>query len=438
MPGHLEGCAARGYHEIRDVKYNDEAGVNTWDRVKTVPGTLPEGSQEEKTRKNCQEVREGGSVAGQEEGGREGAERDGGGRCSPRPGDGPDGWDEHDLEYQIAVLGLDDDDLCLMEVGGCEPEQYGGELEHLDWLDDWMASLSKEDCTMVVKMDKKVEEEDMELEDMEAQEVNKDFMTWLVCELEEMHIDGDIIEKVSECVRTVSCPGECQDLCDIKDTEECIRTASCPGGCQDQCNLEGGIEHGGGSSLHEGQGNAQECGDRHGSVQAVHTVCTPVQRNNFSMGAVDWARVGGVVLEETRVFMNDKNIWKPKYMPDWDNLPVWVHPHFKPSGSRQQDFVRKEVGEEKAGKHTNELKCNATTSRIRKRGGRVSGIVRTLEEGAKQKNKIFSYFSKFAENGHPLAKTQSDNFGIKRRMEESEVECAGVTGGSARKRTKET
>ena len=52
--------------------------------------------------------------------------------------------------------------------------------------------------------------------------------------------------------------------------------------------------------------------------------------------------------------------------------------------------------------------------RVVRRGGRVSNTVKTLEQGAKQMNKINSYFSKFCgghgivgERGHPMAR---DNF----------------------------
>ena len=92
----------------------------------------------------------------------------------------------------------------------------------------------------------------------------------------------------------------------------------------------------------------------------------------------------------------------------------------------------------KRGKPKNEHTGNATTPRVRRRGERVSEIVKTLEEGAKQQNKIFSYLANKVGNGHPLARTKIANFGAKRRMEGSEVEYNGVTGGSARKRTKKT
>ena len=56
-----------------------------------------------------------------------------------------------------------------------------------------------------------------------------------------------------------------------------------------------------GASLNDGLSG--ESGDRLVTVQTVHTDCTPVQRNNFCTGAVDWTQVGGGVLEEVEVAM---------------------------------------------------------------------------------------------------------------------------------------
>ena len=75
-------------------------------------------------------------------------------------------------------------------------------------------------------------------------------------------------------------------------------------------------------------GLSGESGDRLVTLQTVHTDCTPVQANNFCTGAVDWARVGGVVQEGWGVCKTDVNRWEPKYVPDWDELPVSRHPRF--------------------------------------------------------------------------------------------------------------
>ena len=80
--------------------------------------------------------------------------------------------------------------------------------------------------------------------------------------------------------------------------------------------------------------------------------------------------------------------------------------------------------------------------RIVRRVGRVSKVAKTLEQGARQKNKISSYISKFGggtgmerEGGHPLA-VEILCVGVKREFEycvnESENECVG----SASKRSR--
>ena len=84
-----------------------------------------------------------------------------------------------------------------------------------------------------------------------------------------------------------------------------------------------------------------------------------------------------------------------------------------------------------------------------RRGGRVSNTVKTLEQGAKQANKLNSYFSKsgggdrmVGERGHPLARTNLC-VGLKRGLEvcDYENESENVSGGvgrSARKRARDT
>ena len=58
-----------------------------------------------------------------------------------------------------------------------------------------------------------------------------------------------------------------------------------------------------------------------------------------------------------------------------------------------------EVGEEDMEyKSWNEVvKDNVKQSRIVRRGGRFSNMIKTLEQGAKQSNKIISYFTKSGE-----------------------------------------
>ena len=77
-----------------------------------------------------------------------------------------------------------------------------------------------------------------------------------------------------------------------------------------------------------------------------------------------------------------------------------------------------------------------------RRGCRVSNIVRTLEQGAKQKNKVFSYISKFGrgtgmgrERGHTLA-VQKLCVGVKRELEYCVNESENDSVGSAKKRSR--
>jgi hypothetical protein len=82
-------------------------------------------------------------------------------------------WEEHDLEYRMASLGLEADDLFMMEDGG-----YDGS----DWLDAWMGSLSAEGCSDMIMHD----EDAMEIVNLGEQDRDMEFMTWLVKELKEM------------------------------------------------------------------------------------------------------------------------------------------------------------------------------------------------------------------------------------------------------------
>ena len=80
-----------------------------------------------------------------------------------------------------------------------------------------------------------------------------------------------------------------------------------------------------------------------------------------------------------------------------------------------------------------------------RRGGRVSNLVKTLEQGAKQRNKINSYFSKFGdgceigrERGHSLAAAKLC-VGVKRRVQDYCEESENDSNvGSAKKRPRVT
>ena len=102
-------------------------------------------------------------------------------------------------------------------------------------------------------------------------------------------------------------------------------------------------------------------------------------------------------------------------------------------------------------KERESMKCKSRNEGVKERNirvvrrcGRVSNTVKTLEQGAKQMNKIISYFSKFGggdgktgESGHPLARKKLF-VGVKRGLDvyenesENDDNCRGV-GRSARK-----
>ena len=101
----------------------------------------------------------------------------------------------------------------------------------------------------------------MEIAILDGQDRDMDFMTWLVEELREMHVADQVIATINECVRSVSCPGGCQELCGVEreqvcwdgsiiqsaqgsthymeemlthltNNDECVRNVACPGECQ--------------------------------------------------------------------------------------------------------------------------------------------------------------------------------------------------------------
>ena len=63
-------------------------------------------------------------------------------------------WEEHDLEYLIAALGLEADDLFMMEKEVDKVEE--------DWLDVWMGSLT--DCDRSSEVNRCMEREDEAME----------------------------------------------------------------------------------------------------------------------------------------------------------------------------------------------------------------------------------------------------------------------------------
>ena len=96
-----------------------------------------------------------------------------------------------------------------------------------------------------------------------------------------------VISTISECVRSVSCPGGCQEQCGVEQeqgcgdgssmqsprgstqeweematqasiTDECVRSVACPGECQGICKMEICLKITGSSIMQEDQGSAQD------------------------------------------------------------------------------------------------------------------------------------------------------------------------------------
>ena len=118
-------------------------------------------------------------------------------------------------------------------------------------------------------------------------------MTWLVEELRAMHVEDKVIATISECVRTVSCPGGCQEPCGVEyeqeccegsslqsaqgstqDVEEattftysafrdeCVRNVAYPGGCHGICRMEACMNtHVDSGIMKEDQGSTQDMQD---------------------------------------------------------------------------------------------------------------------------------------------------------------------------------
>ena len=77
-----------------------------------------------------------------------------------------------------------------------------------DWLDVWMGSMTEVEGSSEVRRCMVVEDDTMQIAILDEQDRDVDFMTWLVEELREMHVEDEVIDTISECVRTVSCPGD--------------------------------------------------------------------------------------------------------------------------------------------------------------------------------------------------------------------------------------
>ena len=412
-------------------------------------------------------------------------------------------WEEHDLEYQMASLGLEMGDLFMTDN---ESE------EDKDWLDVWMESLIGVEESSKVPMCLVMEDDTMEITILEEQDRDVDFMTWLVEELREMQVEDRVIETISECVRTASCPGGCQETCEVEDkqiccegsimqsaqgstqnievtqtysdiSDECIRSMACLGDCQGICRIEACLIIHGSNSMQEDQGSTQDmhgtfstkpntqefgmprenillepqsgrvggfgsarnCVLREGSrdrdnpvsasVQTVHTNCTLVRLKNQNTMALDWARVGGVVHEVWGECKTDENIWKPKYEPNLDKLPVWRHPRFKPGCSRKQEKIyfekiyfednRDTISSLYRQEYLQTEGEEETNRRGRRLSGRVGEEVRRLEEGV-------GVGGVWLETGEEDMACKSQTEGVKKMKKQSRiVRRGGRVSGSA-------
>jgi hypothetical protein len=82
--------------------------------------------------------------------------------------------------------------------------------------------------------------------------------------------------------------------------------------------------------------------------------------------------------------------------------------------------------------------CKSRKEGVQEGGGRVSNTIKTLEQGAKQKNNIFTYISKFGggvgmgrQRGHPLA-AEKLCVGVKRELEYIILKVRMVVWGQLR------
>ena len=120
------------------------------------------------------------------------------------------------------------------------------------------------------------------------------------------------------------------------------------------------------------------------SVPTVHKNCTLVRSVYHSTVALDWTRVGGVMHEGLGLCKNliSEGVWRPKYTPDWENLPGWVHPRYKPECSRRQNRIYLDGSEDTLSSHylTEYLpKETGKHGRGRRLSGRVGEAVRRIE-----------------------------------------------------------
>merc|ERR1711940_138623 len=99
-------------------------------------------------------------------------------------------WEEVSLESCMTMLGLEGWDMTeQMEVDNM------AEVE--DWLDAWIRLLEEDDNDKEMVMeDTKELIEDMAME--QGLDESKDYMSWLMEELSELRIDGEVVQALKE------------------------------------------------------------------------------------------------------------------------------------------------------------------------------------------------------------------------------------------------
>ena len=165
--------------------------------------------------------------------------------------------------------------------------------------------------------------EPVSVEDMDvAVEPETDYVQWLVEQLGELRVEDDIIsilkrmtvedeqeDSKDECLRTVQCPGGCNNECvapwdnleygnnlqRITDStlDECIRNVHCPGNCKGSCGDSTPARKiiSGDGSPHSGQ---TDCHTQSGTVTATQTL-PGWKSNQDGEGGSDPVLVGNLV-----------------------------------------------------------------------------------------------------------------------------------------------
>ena len=113
-------------------------------------------------------------------------------------------------------------------------------------------------------------------------------------------------------------------------------------------------------------------GSRHNPVSGF----IPTVQNNHSTVALDWTKVGGVVHEYVGLCKNDESAWSPRYIPNWENLPGWIHPRYKPDCSRRQEKIYPEdIRDTISSQYLKEYLQEGQETGTHRRGRRLSGRV---------------------------------------------------------------